>query len=56
MIKLEDTTMTKKQYFIPQIETLPLFNANALCAGSGAPDPVNNNLNVNTGTPTNEVW
>jgi len=26
----------KKQYFIPQVETMPLFNANALCAGSGA--------------------
>ena len=39
MIKLEDTTMTKKQYFIPQVETLPLFNANALCAGSGTPTP-----------------
>ena len=25
----------KKQYFIPQVETMPLFNANALCAGSG---------------------
>lgn len=39
MIKLEDTTMTKKQYFIPQVETLPLFHANALCAGSGDPAP-----------------
>ena len=56
MIKLEDTTMTKKQYFIPQVETMPLFNANALCAGSGDPAPVNNNLNINTGLETNEVW
>ena len=31
MIKLEDKTM-KKQYFIPQVETMPLFNMNALCA------------------------
>ena len=31
--------MTKKQYFIPQVQTLPLFNANALCAGSGTPTP-----------------
>ena len=38
MIKLEDKTM-KKQYFIPQVETLPLFHANALCAGSGDPAP-----------------
>ena len=38
MIKLEDKTM-KKQYFIPQVETLPLFHANALCAGSGTPTP-----------------
>lgn len=58
MIKLEDTTMTKKQYFIPQVETMPLFNANALCAGSATPTPtpVSNELNVNTGASTNEVW
>ena len=57
MIKLEDTTMTKKQYFIPQVETLPLFNANALCAGSTpTPPPVSNDMNVNTGIETNEVW
>lgn len=37
MIKLEDKTM-KKQYFIPQVETMPLFNMNALCA-SGDPVP-----------------
>ena len=37
MIKLEDKTM-KKQYFIPQVETMPLFNTTALCA-SPAPSP-----------------
>lgn len=47
--------MTKKQYFIPQVETLPLFNANALCAGSADPDPVDNNLNIHNGQ-TNEIW
>ena len=58
MIELEDTTMTKKQYFIPQVETMPLFHANALCAGSGTPTPppVSNDMNVNTGVETNEVW
>ena len=55
MIKLEDTTMTKRQYFIPQVQTLPLFHANALCVGSVDPDPVDNNLNVNNAS-TNEVW
>ena len=50
--------MTKKQYFIPQVETMPLFNANALCAGSATPTPppVSNDMNVNTGVETNEVW
>ena len=38
MIKLEDKTMTKKQYFIPQVETMPLLNTTALCA-SPAPSP-----------------
>ena len=38
MIKLEDKTMTKKQYFIPQVETMPLLNATILCA-SGDPAP-----------------
>lgn len=56
MIKLEDTTMTKRQYFIPQVETLPLFNANALCAGSADPDPVDNTLSVKPGAQTSEVW
>ena len=37
MIKLEDKTM-KKQYFIPQVETLPLLSMTALCA-SPAPIP-----------------
>ena len=37
MIKLEDKTM-KKQYFIPQVETMPLLNATVLCA-SGDPAP-----------------
>lgn len=56
MIKLEDTTMTKKQYFIPQVETMPLFNMTTLCA-SGDPTPApGDNLNVNTGVYTNEVW
>ena len=27
--------MTKKQYFIPQTETLPLFQMTALCASGG---------------------
>ena len=50
--------MTKKQYFIPQVETMPLFNANALCAGSATPTPppVSNDMNINTGVKTNEVW
>ena len=29
--------MTKKQYFIPQTETMPLFHMTALCASG---DPV----------------
>lgn len=48
--------MTKKQYFIPRVETMPLFNANALCVGSPDPEPVDNNLNVNINTPTTDVW
>ena len=50
--------MTKKQYLIPQVETLPLFNANALCAGSATPTPppVSNDMNINTGVETNQVW
>lgn len=50
--------MTKKQYFIPQVETLPLFHANALCSGSGSPSPApgGDNIDIKTGTPTNEVW
>ena len=57
MIKLEDKTMTKKQYFIPQVETLPLFNMTALCAsGDPAPAPVDPTLNINPGVEATEVW
>ncbi len=48
MIKLEDKTM-KKQYFIPQVETLPLFHDNALCAGSGDPAPGGDSFTIGGG-------
>ena len=31
--------MTKKQYFIPQTETLPLFQMTALCASGDPASP-----------------
>ena len=49
--------MTKKQYFIPQVETMPLFNVTALCAGSPTPTPpVDPTLNLNPGESATEVW
>ena len=37
MIKLEDTTMTKKQYIAPQVETIHVQCAAMLCASAVAP-------------------
>ena len=48
--------MTKKQYFIPQVETMPLFNANALCAGSAPTPSAASNMDVKTGVETNDPW
>ena len=54
MIYSEDTTMTKKQYLIPQVETMPLFSAGAICVVS-TPSAASN-MDVKTGVETNEVW
>lgn len=54
MIYSEDTTMTKKQYFIPQVQTMPLFNAGAICVVS-TPSAASN-MNVKTGVETNDPW
>jgi len=45
MIKSEDKTMTKKQYFIPQTETMPLFHSSALCA-SATPTPTGDEFSI----------
>ena len=37
--------MTKKQYFIPQVEAMPLFNMTALCA-SPAPAPTPGDFSI----------
>lgn len=54
MIYSEDTTMTKKQYLIPQVETMPLFSAGAICVVS-TPSAASN-MDVKTGVETNEAW
>ena len=37
MIKLEDKTMTKKQYIAPQVESIHVQCASMLCASAVAP-------------------
>lgn len=54
MIKLEDNIMSKKQYCIPKVQTMPLFSAGAICVVS-TPSAASN-MDVKTGVETNEVW
>lgn len=54
MIYSEDTTMTRKQYLIPQVETMPLFSAGAICVVS-TPSAASN-MDVKTGVETNDPW
>ena len=55
MIKLEDKTMTKKQYFIPQTETMPLFSTIALCVSGGGSEPTDA-FNIYGGLPPEQAF
>jgi len=48
----------KKTYFQPEVQVAFIALESIILAGSGAPapTPVNDNLGVNTGIETNDVW
>ena len=48
--------MSKKQYCSPKVQTLTLFNAYALCAGSDSPAPVEDNMSLKTDIATDDPW
>lgn len=45
--------MTKKQYFIPQVEALPLVSMNALCVSGG---PTTDPFTIGGGLPPEDAF